>query len=412
MYTFFRTNLRWLLGCFVLTFFSVYGQTSFISIWGLEIREAFNLTHGGFGTIYMFATLFSALCLVYVGKSVDSFSITRCSIIVIVFLALGCFIMSFSRNIFMLFLAIFMLRLLGQGMMGHIAITAMGRWYSANRGKAVSIAGTGFQVAEGIIPLVFFYIVLYFEWRVAWIIAGLSLLLLALPISTLLLRIPRVPTGQSAHSPRQTSKIDWTRPEVLRDIWFWLICFGILAAPFMATAIWFHQDYLVEINNWDYHLWYSSFSVLAIGTISSSLLTGLAVDRYTATRLLFVPLATLSIACLLLGLLSSSSMIFVIMFSLGVSHGITLTIFSAIWAEVYGTKHLGSIRALSMALMVFATSAGPGLTGYLIDVGIPFKVQLLYFSFYCLACVPLMFLGSRVLYNRSMLSTGLEVSSV
>ena len=174
----------------------------------------------------------------------------------------------------------------------------------------------------------------------------------------------------------------------------------------MATSIWFHQDYLVEINNWDYHLWYSSFSVLAIGTIGSSLLTGLAVDRYTATRLLFVPLLTLSLACLLLGFLSSSSMIFVIMFSLGVSHGITLTIFSAIWAEVYGTKHLGSIRALSMALMVFATSAGPGLTGYLIDIGIPFKVQLLYFAFYCLACVPMMFLSSKVVYKRSMLSMG------
>ena len=163
MYSFFRTNLRWLLGCFILTFFSIYGQTAFISIWGLEIREAFNLTHGGFGSIYMFATLLSALCLVYVGKLVDSFSITRCSIVVIVFLSLGCFVMSFSRNLFMLFLAIFMLRLLGQGMMGHIAITAMARWYSANRGKAVSIAGTGYQVAEGIIPLVFFYIVLYFR---------------------------------------------------------------------------------------------------------------------------------------------------------------------------------------------------------------------------------------------------------
>ena len=43
--------------------------------------------------------------------------------------------------------------------------------------------------------------------------------------------------------------------------------------------------------------------------------------------------------------------------------------FSSLWAEIYGVNHLGSIRALTGALMVFSTALATATFGFLIDLG-------------------------------------------
>ena len=69
---------------------------------------------------------------------------------------------------------------------------------------------------------------------------------------------------------------------------------------------------------------------------------------------------------------------------LGMSYGFSSTLFGAVWAEVYGTAHLGSIRSSIVSAMVFATAAGPGVTGTLIDRGISLPAQMTWFGVYCL----------------------------
>ncbi|MGI9262924.1 MAG: MFS transporter, partial [Woeseiaceae bacterium] len=71
MLEFLRRNFRWIAGGFMLTYFSGFGQTYFISASVAEWQAAFGLSHGEFGRLYMFATLASALCLPFVGRLVD-----------------------------------------------------------------------------------------------------------------------------------------------------------------------------------------------------------------------------------------------------------------------------------------------------------------------------------------------------
>ena len=139
MLEFYRQNARWLCGGFLLACFSGFGQTFYISIWGSEIRSEFGLSHGDFGLVYMMATLASAAVLPFVGRLVDVASVAVTSVIVITMLSLAAVTMSFASTLPMLIAAIFLLRLFGQGMMTHTAITAMGRWYASNRGKVLAI---------------------------------------------------------------------------------------------------------------------------------------------------------------------------------------------------------------------------------------------------------------------------------
>ena len=54
---------------------------------------------------------------------------------------------------------------------------------------------------------------------------------------------------------------------------------------------------------------------------------------------------------------------------IGISNGLANVLGSATWAEIYGVKHIGSIKALTTALMVFSTAFGTALFGVLIDIG-------------------------------------------
>ena len=54
---------------------------------------------------------------------------------------------------------------------------------------------------------------------------------------------------------------------------------------------------------------------------------------------------------------------------IGISNGFANVLGSSTWAEIYGVKHIGSIKALTTALMVFSTAFGTALFGLLIDSG-------------------------------------------
>jgi MFS family permease len=406
MMTFYRQNARWLLGGFLLACFSGFGQTFYISIWGAEIREEFQLTHGGFGIVYMIATLASAAVLPFVGRLVDVVSVSITSIIVIIMLALATVIMSQAESMVGLFSAIFLLRLFGQGMMTHTAVTAMARWYANNRGKAVSIATIGHQFSEALGPTIFVTISLSFGWRESWLFATATLLLLALPVIYFLMRVERKPLSHIVNKHTEDlSKRQWTRLEMLKDRYFWLTGIGVFSPAFIGTSIFFHQDYLIDVNGWSPELYYSSFALMAITTVCVSLLTGFAVDRWSAVRLLPIFMVPLGLSCLVLGLFSTPSTIFIFMILLGCSYGMSSTLFGAIWPEVYGIRYLGSLRAVIVSMMVFMSAVGPGITGFLIDVGIPFNVQLIYIGSFCFFTVLLMLLSSRAYRERLKLNS-------
>ena len=405
MLDFYRHNARWLCGGFLLTCFSGFGQTFYISIWGSEIRGEFGLGHGDFGLVYMLATLASALVLPFVGRLVDVVSVSVSSLIVISMLSLAAVTMSYASSLPMLIAAIFMLRLFGQGMMTHTSITAMGRWYANNRGKAVSFATIGHQSSEALAPGIFVALAAIYGWRESWLIAAACLMLFALPVIFLLMRVERTPRSQlkEANQANEVGR-QWTRNEMLGDPCFWLTGIGVFAPSFIGTSIFFHQDYLIEVNNWAPSLYYNSFALMASTTVAVSLATGFAVDRWSAVQLLPLFMLPLGLACFVLGAFSAPMTIVAFMILLGFSYGMTSTLFGAIWPEVYGTKHLGSLRAVTMSLMVFMSAAGPGLTGWLIDVGIPFAEQLIYMGVFCLATIVLMSIASR-LYQRRLFAS-------
>ncbi|MEO1238864.1 MAG: MFS transporter, partial [Pseudomonadota bacterium] len=151
---FIRENAPFLAAGVLLTFLSSFGQTFFISIFAGEIRGDFDLSHGGWGTAYSIGTFASAMVMVWVGVLTDRFRIRTLGLCTLLLLAMAAISMALAPNLAFLIIAVFLLRLGGQGLATHLATVAMARWYVATRGRALSIAYLGVAAGEAFLPMI------------------------------------------------------------------------------------------------------------------------------------------------------------------------------------------------------------------------------------------------------------------
>ncbi len=400
MIDFLRQNARWIAGGFLLTYFSSFGQTFFVSASIAEWQAAFDLSHGEIGRLYMFATLASAMCLPFVGRLVDIIPEHKTILIVVPILAGATLLAAYAPSVVVLVIAIFLLRLFGQGMMTHIALTATGRWYAAQRGRAVSLVVLGHQGGEATLPLLFATVSIAFGYQAGWVAGALALLLIGLPFACWAYSKPRVPGQAEIDADNAASVRHWTRGEVLRDPIFWVLLTGVLAPPFIGTTIFYHQDYMTTVNNWPDAFYAQTLTILALTTVVFALVCGALIDRFRATRILPFFLLPMAATCLVLGSSGSAETLIVAMVLLGVSYGFSSTLLGSLWPEVYGTRHLGAIRSVIVAAMVLSTAAGPGITGTLIDNGVELTTQFSWLGLYCLAAALSMGFASIRLRHR------------
>ena len=398
---FLRDNARWLSGGFLLTFFSTTGQTACVSLSAGHVREEYALSNGGWGLIYMIGTLASALTLPHLGPLVDRLPVRRLVIFVAVMLAAAAAAMALSRHVVLLVVAVYLLRLFGQGMMTHTAYTATARWFSAQRGRALSIVILGHNAGDAVFTNLFVIVALAIGWRNAWLVAAAALLL-ALPLLASLVAVDRTPRA-SDPVPRVVEARDWTRAEVLRDPVFYLAMLGVMAPPFIVTVTLFHQVYLVELRGWSLEVFASAFIVLAMVNSVFTIVSGQLIDRFSGVALLPFALLPLGLACLVLGFVAAPWAPFAFMALTGMSNGLSTTLFGAIWPEFYGLRHLGAIRSLVVSAGVLASAAGPGLTGYLIDIGVDYPAQIVAMGVYCLLISFVMLYVSRRVRGRTAL---------
>lgn len=397
---FVRSNLRWVGGGFLLMFFSTFGQTYFVGLSGPYLMARYGLTGGQFGGLYMVATMASALTLPWLGRSLDFLPAWKVVRFSIPGLAVGCVLIVTAPHVAVLLVALYMLRLFGQGMLIEIAYTEVGRWFSSSRGRAMAVVTLGLQAGAALLPLAFALTERQYGWRLPWIAAALMLMLVGFPATLRLLSVDRVPHSIEPQPTTQHAARDWTSREVLRDPMLYLLLAGTLAPPFIATVIYFHQGTLVALRGYDRLAFVAAFPVMAVTTVLSGLLCGHLIDRFGALRLLPFLLIPLAIALATMALVVPLWGVYVFMLLLGISNGLGQTLLGALWPEVYGLANLGGIRAIVVSAWVMATALGPGVSGVLIDHGVALPTQMLWMALWCAAASLALAAASRVVRYR------------
>ena len=352
---------------FIFTFFSSFGQSFFLGLFNESIRNELDITHGQFGSIYASATLLSSVILIWVGKKIDDFDVLKFSFFVISLLAISTFTFSKINSITFLFIAILLMRFSGQGMMSHTASTTISRYFTNTRGKALSTGWFGLSTAEFLMPVTIIYALTIMDWRNIWIIISVSIILFLPLVSYFLVKEVKLSSREDDNEVAKENIKQWKRSEVIKDYRFIIIALNMLAMPWIATGIFVYQSFILSAKNWGEYTIAQSFMVYSIASVLTLFVAGYLIDKFTSRKLLIYMNIPFLISLLILIYFQSPVSSFFFLGLIGVSNGFANVLGSSTWAELYGVKFIGSIKALTTALMVFSTAFGTAFFGLMID---------------------------------------------
>ena len=356
---------------FIFTFFSSFGQSFFLGLFNAPIRNELGISHGQFGNIYATATICSSLLLIWVGKKIDDYRILNYSLFVIILLFLSALFFSFINSIYFLALGIFLMRFSGQGLMSHTSTTTISRFFERTRGKALSTAWFGLSTAEFILPVFVTYLLVIYSWRSVWQgIAILVILFLPIVILNTIKSIQLDSREESKNNDNKKIEIkSWRRRDVIKDYRFYIISLNMLAMPWIATGVFVYQSFISDSKMWETYTIPKAFMVYSITSIVTLFISGFLVDKFTGRKLILFMNIPLLLAMFTLFQFNHEIFAYIFLGLIGVSNGLANILGSSTWAEIYGVKYIGSIKALTTAFMVFSTAFGTAVFGLLIDNG-------------------------------------------
>ena len=357
----------------ILMAMSSFGQTYFVSLYGQDLRQAFGLSDGGLGGLYAAGTVMSAVTLTWAGRMIDYTTTRRFTLAVTLLLITACLLVSGAQAAWMLCAGFYLLRLGGQGLMVHTALTATARQFPLDAGKALGAIALGLSLAQALFPLAAVQINYLTGWRIAWLINAVVLIAgVALAVSCL----PR-----AAEKPLRTFRKRGA--EKVREASVWknrnllLALPAVLASPFITTGFFFHQARLAEEKGWALSWVAGWFIAYAITQAVSLLSFGPLIDRMTPRRLLPWFLLPQGAGMLALWLSSSQWVTPFYLIMTGVSSAIASTLATALWVQLYGSAQLAKVRSAVEAGTVLASGASPVIMGVLIDQHVTLRIQAL-----------------------------------
>ncbi len=355
---------------FIFTFFSSFGQSFFLGLFNAPIRNELGITHGQFGNIYATATIFSSLLLIWVGKKIDEYQIIYYSFFVIILLFFSSLFFSFINSIIFLSIGIFLMRFSGQGLMSHTSTTTISRFFEKSRGKALSTIWFGLSSAEFILPVLVTYLFVIYSWRSVW--QGIAIIVIIfLPFVVLnTIKQIKLDSREKDLDPKKNFKIkSWRRREVIKDYRFYIVSLNMLAMPWIATGVFVYQSFISDSKMWNIYTIPKAFMVYSLASIITLFFSGFLVDKFTSRKLIPIMNIPLLISMFVLFYYQQEISAFIFLGFVGISNGLANVLGSSTWAEIYGVKFIGSIKALTTAFMVFSTAFGTAVFGSMIDNG-------------------------------------------
>tara|TARA_Y100000741_G_scaffold181810_1_gene138144 strand:- start:51 stop:941 length:891 start_codon:yes stop_codon:yes gene_type:complete len=291
------------------------------------------------------------------------------------------------------------MRFSGQGMMSHTATTTISRYFTKSRGKALSTIWFGLSTAEFILPVLVVYLLTIFTWQNIWISISI-LVLIFLPITSfVLIKKLNFESREESNDQDVSNRTikQWKRIEVLKDYRFYIVCLNMLAMPWIATGVFVYQSFITESKGWGTFVIAQSFMVYSILSVITLLASGFLIDKFTSRKLLIFMNIPLLFSAIVLILFNNPLTAFVFLGLIGISNGLANVLGSSTWAEIYGVKHIGSIKALTTALMVFSTAFGTALFGLLIDKGYSIEqIALVSFVYIFVSIILLFFVRNKL----------------
>lgn len=379
------------------------GQSYFIGLFGGALSTAFELDAAGFGALYALATLASGAAMFWLGGMADHLRLRSSLYLAQSALIPGAALLALASASWMLLPALFLLRLGGQGLCGHLAIVAALRYGGVRQGRGVSLAAFGFIASEALLPLLIINLLQVADWRSLWVGIVVALLLATLLLGRLAERIEERPAGEQSNQPQLRRRLLLRTPAFLAAL-----CVVLLPA-FCVTAVFLHQHALAARFGWTVSWLPAAFALFALTQGLANFVGGWAVDRLGVLPVLRVYLIPLAGALGVLSLLPELPGQLLSFALFGLTSGVQGVLGGALWAWLFGPRQVGLVRGVYAAGMVLATALSPWLLGSLLDGSEALEALALCLALYALVTPWL--IGPLLRRQAAATRSALEVSA-
>lgn len=352
---------------FLAVFTGNLGQSFFIGLFQDPISKQLSLSASEFGGIYSGITIFGGFLVMYFGPKIDWVSPKRYALTLLSILTIGLLVLTLSPWWALGVVGLGLLRLCGQGLMTHLGSTLAGREFSINRGRALGFVGLAMPSGEIILPPLTALLLVWLTWQQVWWCI-LAVILICWLCLFLFVDWPNAPHEHKAAADKKLQG-----PSPIRELRFWLLVPMLSALPFTLTGIFVYQAQMTE------HLGASTatyaFALTGMGMIRfpMALLGGRWLDELGVNLMARLYLLPFTLALLAVALLGGSIGIWILMLGAGFSMGMSSAVSDSLLIKLWGKEHLGRVRSLRAAVLVFSTGLCPALVGVLLDAGVHFQ---------------------------------------
>jgi len=373
---------------FVALFTGNLGQSFFIGLFQSDIANSLNLSAGEFGAVYAALTMISGFLVLHYGQKLDWIAPRRYALLVLTALFTGVILLTTSPWLIPAVIGLGLVRLCGQGLMTHFGSTLAGREFTLNRGRALGLVSLGMPLGEIILAPVIALLIGWLSWQQIW--WGVAAVIFLLWVVLLFM----APWPDAPEIKRDSSGNKIQGPNPMLEKRFWLIIPLTMALPVTLTGIFIFQAQMTMDLNATTTAYALGLTAMGIARFPGSLLGGRWVDEWGVALLARLYLIPFAFSIILAVLIGGNAGILILMIGAGISLGMSSPVVDSLLVVLWGREHLGRVRSVKSALMVFSTGLAPAVLGFLIDGGIQFEtilVGMLVFMAvgWCMALAPI-----------------------
>ena len=350
----------------------------------------------------------SAIASIFLGRLLDKFSIKKIMMIGGVIFSLGLFSISFIQSSLSLLLIYATLLAIGGPALGNLSVTKLvANWFESNAGMALGIAAIGISFSGVVLPILVDPLIEMIGWRNVYMVFGLIVIFLLIPIVRYLVIDTPEEIGQYKDNLPDQPVLDSSQDLMeIKDFFkhgiFWIIslafAFQFLAMGGVLLHLPLHSENQGFLETWTVlgfpiKQTVFAYSFAAFGGVVGKVFFGYLVDRLNPNIPVMIMMAMQSIGIFGLTLIDNYLVFTIFCFIFGLGFGGAMVLLSACFLKAFGSQNLGSVRGVSALLIVPVQPIG------MVLVGTAFDLNLYLESFLLMGAITLIgfAIGSRII---------------
>lgn len=362
------------------------GQTAAISAFVDPIIRDLDVSRSTVSAAYMAGTLVGACAMPFFGRAIDRFGPRRTMATVGIFFGAVLVALSTVSGMVGMTFGFVGLRMGGQGALNLVATTSVAVYIEKRRGLAQGITAAVGAAGISLSPVLLEGLVADHGFRQIWLVEGLVIWALVIPLA--IFGLPRrrgsdrqvdhgsdrragAPAGSGRAGDRPApptedgsnaaASQDWTAREAIRTGMFWLVASGVCVVSLLGTAMNFHQIALLGERGLTPTEAAANFIPQTIAGLLATFAAGALSDRISDRVLIVAAMGFLVAALVLAGTVRPGWSSLTYGLALGAAGNSIRTLEATAFPNTFGLTHIGAIRGIVHTLTVTGSAFGPVL---------------------------------------------------